>query len=330
MLRIKAWEQFSRMSSAVLVIGCALMAAAVSAQEKFPSHPIEIVVPTAAGGGTDIAFRLLAEVAEPILGQKIVVSNKTGGGGMIGMTSIVRAKADGYTLGGLWNAPLTMTPHMQPAPYSPDDYTTITLVDSAATIFCTKPDFPATDGKGFIEHLKANPGKYTYGNDGVGGTLHLAAERIFSKVGVKARPVPFTGAGETLKNFLGSHIDIYAGSITPILPYVKEGQAKCLLVTTAKRVPAVPQASSLTDIGVPEAQTVLWHGLIGPKGIPADRLATLENAFRQAARSDKFRQYMESRGIEIEASSGAEFRKLVDTENVAMGEVMRTVGLAKK
>jgi tripartite-type tricarboxylate transporter receptor subunit TctC len=316
--------------SVVLALASMLLAPAALAQEKFPSKPIEIIVPTAAGGGTDIAFRMLAEIAEGSLGQKVVVSNKVGGGGMIGMTSIVRAKPDGYTLGGLWNAPLTMTPHMQPAPYSPNDYVAVTLADSAATIFCTKPDFPASNGPEFIEQLKKNPGKYTYGNDGVGGTLHLAAERIFSKVGAKARPVPFAGAGETLKSFLGGHIDIYAGSITPILPYVKEGTAKCLLVTTAKRVDAVPQASSLTDIGVPETQTVLWHGLIAPKGVPPERLAVLEKAFRDAARSDKFRQYMQSRGIEVEASSGADFRKLIDTEYAAMGDVMKSLGLAKQ
>ena len=102
------------------------------------------------------------------------------------------------------------------------------------------------------------------------------------------------------------------------------------MVTTAKRVESIPQAASLTDIGVPETQTVLWHGLIAPNGVPADRMTVLENAFRQAARSDRFRQYMESRGIAVEASSAAEFRKLIDTEYVAMGEVMRSLGLAKQ
>ena len=91
-----------------------------------------------------------------------------------------------------------------------------------------------------------------------------------------------------------------------------------------------PQAASLTDIGVPEAQTVLWHGLIAPTGIPADRMALLESAFRQAARSEKFRQYMESRGIQVDASSAAEFRKVIDAEYVAMGEVMKSLGLAKQ
>ena len=220
------------------------------AQEKFPSRPIEIIVPTPPGGGTDIAIRMAAELAEPILGQKVVVSNRAGGGGYLGTSAVVRAKPDGYTLGGLWNAPLTMTPHRQPAPYAPTDYVTISLLDSAPTIFCTKSDFPANSGKEFIEHLRKNPGKLTYGNDGVGGTLHLAAERIFSKFGVQARPVPFGGAGETLKNFLGGHVDIYAGSISPIVPYLKDGSAKCLLLTSAKRVESIPQASSLTANGV--------------------------------------------------------------------------------
>jgi len=100
----------SLLSSSALLALCVLLPAYGAAQEKFPSHPIEIIVPTAAGGGTDIAFRMLAEIAESSLGQKVVVSNKLGGGGMVGMTSIVRSKPDGYTLGGLWNAPLTMTP----------------------------------------------------------------------------------------------------------------------------------------------------------------------------------------------------------------------------
>src|SRR5207244_611371 len=115
-----------------------------------------------------------------------------------------------------------------------------------------------------------------------------------------------------------------------ILPYVKDKTAKCLLLTTTKRVESMPQAASLNEIGAPDAQTVLWHGLIAPKGVPADRMAMLENVFRQAARSDRFRQYMESRGIDIEASSAAEFRKTIDTEYAAMGEVMKSLGLAKQ
>ncbi len=305
------------------------MLAPAIAQEKFPSRPIEVIVPTPPGGGTDIAIRLLAELAEPALGQKIVIVNKAGGGGLIGMAQVVQAKPDGQTLGGLWNAPLTMTPHMQPAPYKPSDYVAISLTDSAPTVFCVKKEFPANDGREFIDQLRKNPGKFTYGNDGVGGTIHLSAERIFTKLGVKARPVPFGGAGETLKNYLGGHVDIYGGSITPILPYIKDGSNKCLMVTSSEKLSSMPQAASLSELGAPDTGTALWHGIVGPKGIPADRVAILEKAFRDAARSEKFRQYMEPRGIKVEGTNGAEFRKLIDTEYAAMGALMKSIGLTK-
>ena len=230
-------------SAAALAVAALAMASA-TAQEKYPSRPIEMVIPTAAGGGTDISLRMLAELVEPALGQKIVVVNKTGGGGTVGMAGIVSAKPDGYTIGGLWNAPLTMTPHMLPAPYKPSDYAAVSLVTWAPTILCVKAAFPANDGKAFIDELKKNPNKYTYGNDGLGGTLHLASERVFQKLGVKARPIPFAGAGETLKAFLGDHIDIYAGSISPILPYVKDKSAKCLMLTSPERNATVPDAAA--------------------------------------------------------------------------------------
>jgi tripartite-type tricarboxylate transporter receptor subunit TctC len=317
-----------RCAAAVALVAASLSCAL--AQEKYPSRPIEMIIPTAAGGGTDISLRMLAELAEPALGQKVVVVNKTGGGGTVGMASIVGAKPDGYTIGGLWNAPLTMTPHMLPAPYKPSDYAAVTLVTWAPTVLCVKAAFPANDGKAFIEELRRNPGKYTYGNDGLGGTLHLASERVFQKVGVKARPIPFAGAGETLKAFLGDHIDIYAGSIAPVLPYVTDKSAKCLLLTSPDRNAAVPQAASLTDLGVPGDSTVLWRGILAPKTVPPDRLAVLQKAFAEAAQSPKFKEFMERRGEEVRGSSSADFRKLIDTEYAAMGQVMESVGLAKK
>jgi tripartite-type tricarboxylate transporter receptor subunit TctC len=321
-------RQNMRMLGMALAITSA--ASGAWAQEKFPSRPIEMIIPTAAGGGTDIAFRMLAELVEPILGQKVVIVNKTGGGGYVGMASIIQAKPDGYTIGGLWNAPLTMSPHMLPAPYTPNDYAAVTLSTWAPTVLCVKSAFPAKDGKEFIEQIRKNPEKYTYGNDGVGGTLHLATERIFMKLGVKARAVPFNGAGETLKAFLGDHIDIYGGSIAPVQPYLKDNSAKCLIVSAPERNAGVPGASSLTDLGIPEESTVLWRGVVASKDLPADRMAVLQKAFAEAAQNEKFKKFMESRGEEAKGSSSAEFRKLIDSEYTAIGKVMASIGLTKK
>ncbi len=302
----------------------------VAAQEKYPSRPIELIVHYAPGGGTDIIMRLLAEIVEPILGQKVVVVNKPGAGGMLGVSAVTQAKPDGYTLGGVSNAPLTMVPHMQAAPYGPSDYAPISLADSSPTVLCAKADFPANSTKELIEHIRTNAGKYTYGTDGVGGTIQLSFERIFLKLGMKLRPVPFGGAGDTLKNFLGGHINFYGGSIPPILPHVKEGSTKCLMLSGPDRVASLPQAASLTDLGIPDASTLVWHGVMAPKGLPADRLALLEKSFQQAARSDKFREFVTARGFKVEASSAAEFRRLLDSEYQVMSEVMKSIGLIKQ
>lgn len=319
--------------SAFTIAACASLLCAASltvAQDKFPSRPIEIIVPAAAGGGNDITSRILAEIMEPTLGQKVVVVNRPGAAGALGMGVIIQAKPDGYTVGSIWNAPLTMAPHLQPTLSKPGDYAPILQYTSSPTILCVKAAFPANDGKGFIEELRKNPNKYTYGNDGVGGVLHLASERVFLKLGVKARPVPFGGAGETLKNFLGGHIDIYGGSILPVLPYVKDKSAKCLMLTSAERNAAVPDAAGLADLGAPNEATALWRGMIAPKAVLADRLAMLQKAFSEAALSPRFKEFMQQRGEEAKGTSSAEFRELIATEYEAMGKVMAAIGLVKK
>jgi tripartite-type tricarboxylate transporter receptor subunit TctC len=307
-----------------------LAAQRAAAQEKFPDRPITVIVPTAPGGGTDFAIRLLADLAGDILGQKMVVQNRSGATGIIGVAAVVRAQPNGYTLGGVFNGPLTMSPHSLVAPYKPEDYATVTLADGAPITLCTKASFPASNGKELIELLRKEPDKYTYGNDGVGGVVQLAAERVFSRLGVKARAIPFSGSGETLKNFLGGQIDIYGGAVAAIVPYVNSGAVKCLIVTGDKPVADLPHASTLPELGVTGAETEVWHGIIAPKGVPADRLAVLESAFRKAAESERFRAAMKQQSLAVEATSAEEMRKRVDSEYRAMGEIAQKLGLVQK
>jgi tripartite-type tricarboxylate transporter receptor subunit TctC len=226
---------------------------------------------------------------------------------------------------------LTIVPHTLDVGYGLDDYTPITQsTGGTPLIFCARPDFPARDGKEFLEYLKQHPDRYTYGNDGVGATVQLAGERVFRAVGVKLRPVPFGGAGETLKAFLGGHIDIYGGSIPPVVGHVKDGKMKCLLATSVERNPALPGTTSLGELGLGEKASDLWRGIIGPKGLPADRVAFLEKAFRQAAQTPKFREALVVRGEAAIGSTGAEFRKAIAAEFVEHGEIIQGLGLKKK
>lgn len=308
----------------------AALATQVQAQEVFPSRPLELIVPTPAGGGTDITMRQLAAIAETALGQKVVVVNKPGGAGTVGVAGLVEAKPDGYTLGAVYNAPLTMLPHIQNEPYASDAYVAVSLSNSAPLVHCAKTEFPAKNGKEFIDHLKANPGKVTYGGDGVGGTVHLASERIFQPLGAKARLIPFHSAGETLQNFLDGHIEIYGGSFPPILTHLKEGRMKCLLVTSRERHFIASDVFGTKDLGLPEFGTIVGAGLIAPKGTPTDRVAILERAFGEAGRSPRYKEAMEKLGTKAEGSTAAEFKKLLDDESAAMKQVVAALGLLKK
>lgn len=295
----------------------------------YPEKPIEMIVPSPPGGGTDIAIRLLAELSEPFFKQKIVVINKPGGGGTVGVSLLTQAKPDGYTLGGVWNSPLTASPHTLQVGFTPDDYQPILQISSAAYVLCAAPDFPANNAQELIAELKKNPGKYTFGNDGVGGTMQLAGERIFKALGVKVRPVPFGGAGETAKNFLGGHVTFYGGSIPPIMPHVKAGKAKALLLTSASNNAALPTASGLRDLGIPQEETVLWRAVIAPKGLPPEIVKTLEEAFRQGAAQPRYKDFLKEQGEEAVIAGPAAVSKLIREEYKALGEVARDLGLKK-
>ena len=308
----------------------ALAIAATAHAQDYPLRPITLIVPSPPGGGTDIFARELAEAVSPILKQKAIVDNRAGGGGSVGTTLITAAQPDGYTLGFVWNSPLTTSPHSLAVSYTPDSYTAVMSIGYSSYVLCAAPDFPAANAQELIAQLKANPGKFTYGNDGVGGTMQLAAERIFAKLGVKVRPVPFGGAGETARNFLGGHVTFYGGSLPPILPHVAAGRAKCLLLTSAARNPALPQAAGLADIGLEKEETVLWWGLIAPAKTPAAIVAKLEAAFSAAANTDKFKDAMAKQGATLKVIDGKAMGALIRAELAALGDVAKSIGIERK
>jgi tripartite-type tricarboxylate transporter receptor subunit TctC len=319
------------MRSLVAVVAAALVLPANSqAQERFPAKPIEMIIPTAPGGGTDASLRYLSELAETHLGQKVVILNKPGGSGAVGVTALTTAKPDGYTVAGVWFAPLTVAPHMLPVSYSPTNYVPVSLSVVVPLVYCVKPDFPAKTGAELIERLRANPNKYTYGTDGVGGASQLATERLSSVGKFKVRGIPFTDSGAILKNFLGGHVDIYMGVIAPILTYVQSGEAKCLLLTTPDRNSALPDAAGLKDVGYPDAATLVWRGVIAPKQTPPDRIKVLEEAYSKAATSQQFQDFMRKQGGLAVGSTSAEFAKTIDQDYGDFGKIVKELGIGKK
>ena len=308
----------------------ALTSTVSTASAAYPDRPITLVVPAPPGGGTDVFARQLADLAEAALKQKVVVENKAGGGGTVGTTMVVAAKPDGHTLGFVWNSPLTTSPHTLSVAYAPGAYQPVLSIGYSSYVLCAQPDFPAASAAEMVAALKANPGKFTYGNDGVGGTMQLAAERIFRKLDVKVRPVPFGGAGETAKNFLGGHVTFYGGSLPPILPHANAGKAKCLMLTSAADNASLPDAAGLDKLGIASEETVLWWGLIAPKGVPADRMAVITKAFTDAANDPKFRDVMAKQGAVHAVKDGAATDKAIREELAALGKVAKAAGVERK
>jgi tripartite-type tricarboxylate transporter receptor subunit TctC len=303
----------------------------VGAQEKFPSRPIELIVPTPPGGGVDITGRMLAEAAESVFGVPVVVVNQPGATGGVGVARMVAAKPDGYTVAYVWNAPVTIVPQLLPVSYNLQSFAPVSQTTGGTPlIFCVSAKFPASNGKEFIEVLQKNPGRYSYGNDGPGGMVQLAGERLFKPLDVKLLAVPYKGAAETLQAFLGGHVDVYGGSVPAVGPHIKDGAAKCLLVTTRERNSAAPDAIGAADLGLPDQATELWRGVIAPKDVPADRLKILEEGFRKAAQSARLTEYAQKNGERVVAGTSADFQKMIASEYKDFGQLVRELGLATK
>ena len=293
----------------------------------YPTRTIEMIVPAPAGGGTDTAARQMTQLLEAELGVSVAILNVAGGGGSVGVTQFSQARPDGYTLLATWNSPITTVPQVQPVNYKVDDFTPIVSTSETAYTLCVAPDFPATTGAELLDALAAEPGAYTYGNDGIGGTMQLAAERIFQARGIEAVPIPFGGAGETLQNFLGGHVDIYGGSIAPILGYVQEGEAKCLIVTTADAIDALPDAAGLEELGMAELETPLWRMILGPAGMSEDDAATVADAVERAVMHPDYVAFLGGIGERPNIVKGEALQARLEAEYDGLAAVAAALGL---
>ncbi|NIY71975.1 tripartite tricarboxylate transporter substrate binding protein [Marivivens donghaensis] len=310
-------------------VALALAAVAVGTPvlAEYPERAIEVTIPAPAGGGTDTSARKLGTLLEEELGTSIAVLNVAGGGGSVGVTQFMMQKPNGYSLLATWNSPITTVPQVQQTAYQPDSFTPIASTSETAYTLCVKPEFPAETGEEFLAELAANPGKYTYGNDGIGGTMQLAAERIFQGEGIEAVAIPFGGAGETLQNFLGGHVDIYGGSISPVLPYTESGEAKCLIVTSAAAVPALPQAAGLESLGMGDKETLLWRMVLAPAGTDQAIVDRLAEALEKTVNDPSYVEFLATKGEVPNVVVGDALAERLQNEYDALAIVAENLGL---
>ncbi|MBX9750723.1 MAG: tripartite tricarboxylate transporter substrate binding protein [Roseococcus sp.] len=318
----------------MLLLAAALVASPVLASAQTPQpgfeRPIRIIVPIAPGGGTDVFARLLAEIVGSSLGQPIVVENRPGASSTIGTQFVAEQRADGTTLLFTANAPITAAPHVMNVRYTLDQLDPMFIVGHTGFTLCVRQDSPIQTAQQLIAAMRAAPGRFTYGTDGVGGNMHLAAERVFKALGIEATMVPFQGAAQTLTAFSGGHIDLYGGSIAVAMPAIRDGRARCLILTQRAQHPEVPTGSGLDALGIPNEETLIWWGMLAPKGLPADRRAALMTAFEAAWRTERFQTQLARSGVTPVFRDSAGSAALISSESEALGRVARQVGIERQ
>jgi len=310
------------------VFACALPLLA-GAQEPFPTRPISLVAPFPPGGVADLTARPLAAAMEKGLKNPVVVVNKTGAAGAVGMSFVAHSKPDGYTLL-LALSSISIIPEAdklfdrKPA-YTMDQLTPIALISSDPTILVVHADRPWKSVKELVEDAKRRPGQISFSSSGVYGTLHMATEMLSHAAGVKFRHVPYGGAGPALTAILGGHVDMLASGPAVVLPHIKAGKLRPLAGWGAKRVAALPELPTFKELGY-DIEFYIWAGVLAPTGTPAPLLKTLREAVGKAVQDPDFKAAMAKLETPIAYMDAPEFQKFWDKDARMLAEAIKRVG----
>jgi len=280
------------------LFGSLLVALSLACQaQQYPSKPVRIVVPFAPGGGSDFIARFMAQRLSAGLGQQVIVENKPGAGGMLGITQGVQAAPDGYTLV-LIASSYTVNPSIYKFSFDPvADITPIIQLSQGPLLIVVNPKVPVKTTQELIAAAKAKPGAINFASSGQGSVIHMATELFQTMAGVKMNHIPYKGTGPALTDTIGGQVDVFFSSTATAVPQVQSGKLRAIAVTTLKRIPALPGVPTVNESGVKGYEVVLWHGLIGPKGLPRPIVQRLNAEAAKALKVPETAQQLQNDGV---------------------------------
>ena len=306
------------------------MVVAASAQaQAWPSKPIKLIVPFPAGGPTDLVGREAANILRNALGQAVVVENRAGGNGTVGLEVLAKSAPDGYTIG-LTAITLSIAPHLGQAPFDPfKDFTPFTNLVSMTPLVVANLSLPANSLKELVAYAQANPGKLAYGTPGVATIPHLGAEMLQKAGNFKLLHVPFKGATQQIQDLIGgSTLLDFQSSLVVALPQVKAGKIKPIAVLTAKRSPQLPEVPTAAESGFPGVVVAPWFGIGGPAGLPSEMVKKMHEALVKGMQGKEAVDRFTAIGATISTSgSPEEFSAYIRSEYTRWGEVIRAANI---
>jgi len=308
-------------------VACSALSGAAAAQ-SYPTKPVRWVIPFPPGGGTDTISRTLAQKLSETWHQQVIADNRPGSGGTIGLAIAAKLPADGYNLvlGQLANVAIApaLYPKLQYDPVK--DFTPISLALTSPLILVVHPSVPAKNVKELIALARAKPDSITFGSPGNGTTGHLATEIIRSEGKVRMVHIPYKGAVPAFTGLLGGEIAVYMSSIQPAIPMLKAGRVRALGVTSAKRIPSLPDVPTIAESGLPGYEVTNWYGVMAPAGVPKDVLTKIHADVEKALKLKDVQQRFEAEGGDPTPTTPEQFAAFIKNEVVKWGKAVKESG----
>lgn len=320
-------KQFKRLIPSLALV----VTAAASAATDYPSSPITLIIPVAAGGTTDIAGRALAEGLKPVLGETVIVENRPGASGSIANSFVSRSKPDGYTLLLSYEGYHTGNPALfKNMDWDPiKSFTPIAEVIRGPHLILVPEKSPAKTLQDLIALAKESPGKLNYASAGIGSIQHLGAEQLQILTDTQMTHVPYTGAAPAMQDLIAGRIDFFITTPPTAISHLQANRVRALAITSAKRHPMLPDIPSITEAGLPEFELEAGFSVFGPADMPQDVVQKLSTAMEKVITSDKFSEQMGKMGSNASYKSPEQVSKIVKDDLKKWATVVDTAGIEK-
>ena len=314
----------------VLAIVVLVGSTPADAQTPYPTRPIECVIPFAPGGPTDTAIRIIQPQLSANLGVPLVLVNKAGGGGALGMDAVAKAKPDGYTLAATVRSTVTILPATQPdVTYKLSDFAVVGAFAVDSQVVLVKAGSPWKTLEELVEFAKKNPGKLSYGTAGLGTNSFFTMELLKLTYGLDMTHVPFGGSGPVKNAVLGGHVQVGAASLSPMLSVLRSGDVVALATSATKRIASIPNVPTMTEKGQPDASLSTWAEIYAPAKTPKAVVDRLAQALEKTMKDPAVVSAIEKAGLVVEYHGPEDTLKLIQRENEIVTRLAKQLGLGK-